>query len=169
MLKCICCKYHVHIVLGDQEGDIRERRPTQFGWPLFSQDAVEFAEKYLLEHMAESEEDRDEMREFFSRLYPRINKQGRGKNGRFTGPYLPKSGQGSPILYGSVIKAWLDFVNGKARKCEYIQQMMLGDFMVPVYDCSLIRYITPPPSTLQRFKELVWEGVFEVQTNIEVV
>lgn len=169
MLYCVCCKNHIHIVLGNKEGDIRERRPTQFGWPLFSQDAVAFAEKYLLEHMAESEEDRQEMRTFFSRVYPRINRQERGKEGRFAGPYLPKSGQASPILYGTVIEAWIDFIDGKTRKCEYGQQTMLGDFMVPLYECSLIRYITPPPRTLQRFKELVWEGVFEIQPDMEFI
>lgn len=168
MLKCICCKNHVHIVLGDEE-NIRERHPTQFGWPLYSQDVVRFAEKDLIEREMESEEDRQDVRNCFARIYPRINQQGHDTRGRFTKPFLPKNMYYFPIDYVSLLTNWMEFVEGKTKKCEYIQHLLPGPYMVPVRNCSLMRYITEPPRQLQRFESLVWEAVFDFSEDLEVI
>lgn len=169
MLKCVCCKNHVHLVLGDKD-NIYERHPTQFGWPLYSQDIVRFAEKELLQNIVKSEEDRQDVRDCLVRVYARINKQQRDTKGRFAGPFLPETDRGiSTIDYVSLLKNWIEFTEEKTNSVNYILDTLLGPYVAPVRNCSLIRYISSPPQELKRFESPVWEGVFELSDHLEVI
>jgi len=168
MLLCVCCKDHVHLVLG--EGPVEKREPGQFSWPIFTQNEVKMHEKHTLDEAGRTEQDLEEIREFFARVYKRLQVQGRDAKGQFTKKYLRKDYRDSLPQYGSLIEEWLDFADGKKKMCNFIlhQVPIWNVIITPLYDCSLIRYIKPPPNT-HSYKGYDWEGVFEIPPNLEIL
>lgn len=170
MLRCICCKDHVHIVLGADE--LTTRSPDQFGWPIFTQRDVLQTEIILLENQADNEEERRMFRDLFSKIYPRLKKQGRNQKGQFTGLYLPKDNMSGSVNYPHLIKEWRSFVKGEKGTCQYILEgVPIWNVLIwPLSSCSLISYITPPPKE-HSYKgyEGTWEGIFQISEQIEVI
>lgn len=165
---CVCCKDHIHIVLG--EGIVTQREPAQFGWPIFTQRDVVMTERIVLEQYAENEEGRAQIRELFAKVYPSIMRQGRDNRGHFTSSYLPKTGRGAAVRYASLFETWFSFVKGEKKKVDYVVAgvPIWNVIVVPLRHCSLIRYITEPPQELS-YREYKWEGEFRVPENIEII
>ncbi len=166
MLKCICCKDHVHIVLG--EGDVKARNPTSFGWPLFTQRHISLTKDMMLSGKACEEEAPPDTETFFKKVLTRAQRQSRDSQGRFGRPYLPKGHQYDGI---NPIRGWFEFVEGTSDCFEYWcdSPTMLTTFFVPLTGCSLIAYITEPPKVLSRFHQEKWQGKFEIQPGTEVL
>jgi hypothetical protein len=168
MLKCICCKDHIHIVLG--EGDIQNREPTCFGWPLFSQDVVSIAQNDVMTQFLETEQKKVEGKEFFKNVFLRAQLQKREKNGRFGKLYLPKTREGvGDIDYVSLIRSWIKFVEGNSPRCEYVGCVPIFSYIIfPLRDCSLLNYLTPLPNNAS-YQGGVWKAKFEIQDGLEVI
>ncbi len=165
---CVCCKSHIHIVLG--EGVVTQREPTQFGWPIFTQQDVVTTERMMLQDYAKNEEGKAKIREFFAKVYPNLKKQGRDNRGRFTPSYLPKTGRGTVVRYATLFETWFSFVKGEKKNVDYVVTgvPIWNVIIVPLRHCSLIRYITEPPQELS-YREYTWEGEFQVPKNLGII
>lgn len=165
---CVCCKNHIHIVLG--EGEITQREAAQFGWPIFTQQDVATTERMMLQDYAKNEEGKAKIRELFVKVYLCLKKQGRDNRGRFTPPYLPKTGRGMVVRYTALFETWFSFVKGEKKNVDYVVVgvPIWNVLVVPLSHCSLIHYIIEPPQELS-YREYKWEGEFRVPENIEII
>lgn len=165
---CVCCKDHIHIVLG--EGEITKREPAQFGWPIFTQQDVAMTERIVLEQYAENEEGRMKIRELFAKIFRHLKKQGHDKRGHFTSSYLPKTGGGTEVRYASLVEEWFTFAKGEKKNCAYVLSgvPVFNVLVVPLRDCSLIHYVTEPPKELS-YREYTWEGRFRVTDSLKII
>lgn len=165
---CVCCKDHIHIVLG--EGVVTQREPTQFSWPIFTQQDVVTTERMILQDYAKSEEEKVETSAFFAKIYPSLKKQGRDSRGYFTPSYLPRTGKGTVVRYATLFETWFSFVKGEKKKVDYVVAgvPIWNVIVVPLRHCSLIRYITEPPQELS-YREYAWEGEFQVPDNLKII
>ena len=110
-MRCICCKDHVHIVLG--EGDVQSLKPSQFGWPLFSQEEILTIEKSLLDNEETDPKEKTDIEAFFKRVVSHTKIQRRRSNGTFLGSYLPK--RQAHIVCNTRPQLWFNFQIGRAH------------------------------------------------------
>ena len=163
-MRCICCKDHVHIVLGDSE--LSSLLPSQFGWPLFSQNDVLAIKTGLLTSKETTTEEQPDIKEFFGRVLLRAKVIDRGSNGRFR-TYLPKHTE--HVAREHLPSIWFDFTKGKSKSCNLIFWTILSSSLGALHDCSLINYKNTPVRGLFRKEVPSWSGEFSISEDAEVI
>jgi hypothetical protein len=161
----VFCEDHVHIVLG--EGLLSQKEPTTFGPPLFSLEAVSLMGKVLAKTILK--EEKEKVEEFFGRLEKEVSKQKRIR-GRFAkGTVLQKHNNG--FCLGSSLGIWNEFTGGREKNCNFFTETLVGIVGMPLCRCSLIHYVTTPPSVFfNRFKKPPeWEGKFKVKEGLRIL
>jgi len=164
-MRCICCKNHVHIVLG--KGDVQSLRPSQFGWPLFSQEEVLIVEKSLLDNKETELKERMDTEAFFKRVVSHTKRQKRLPNGTFCGSHLPKNQ--AHIARNTRPQFWLNFLHGKDPVCFVHYEHIAGPLLGALHDCSLIEYEVMSERNLSRSGKIGGKCHFRIQSNLDII